>query len=536
MGQVLEDKTQAILTYLEESGLPRFGLASVREFDRYKSLANFAIKLQKSEALNLNVPDAVLDSLSSYFPFKWASHSIKYLGIFLTPSLGGIFSAIFPPFLAQMKLDLQLWTKDIFTWFDLLNKPILEVFSSDPNDVIIIGDTIWFHCKNATNAHKFYLTNDQDNSTTRQQETSEFAIADLSISNSGKYTCKYSRNTDISEPSEPKFIYVKDKYPPPAITVKPRKIVRPGEDITITCDTPYREIKFTIYKYSVWITDGDTNPFSYVIKEAGEKDVGQYCCGFQTKSGNKTQIQSDFSDPIMVQIRDLQSPTVSWEVYANDDKSVKIKCQAPVPHPRNIRFQLLNSSEGIEEEIEGVAENHVTFNISSPNHIQKKYYCIYAIRIGSNFARSAISKPVSIWGDDYTTVNIIRLLVSAFVLILLGVILVKHFEIFQETEESPPELPRARRMQAEKPEYTERYQEDADPPRPSTPAGTGPIGPLSVPAVRGSQGQESSHAVIGLRAYSVASGSAGTVTGRDPDTLLSAGWSNHHPPPAPYLI
>ncbi|KAM5132044.1 leukocyte immunoglobulin-like receptor subfamily A member 4 [Mantella aurantiaca] len=333
-----------------------------------------------------------------------------------------------------------------------LDEPVLEVLTNDSNNIIMIGDTVHFHCKNLAYAQKFYLTKDQNNSTRKEQITSEFAIENVESSDSGLYTCSYSHNAHYSEPSEPVYIFVKDKYPPPKITVMPRIIVRPGEDITITCDAPYSNIQFTIYKDFKPREHSGENPFSYVIKKAEKKDVGQYACTFKTNPGSKTQIESDRSDLMMIQVEDLHSPSVSWEVYAGDDKSIQIICQAPqLQKPKKKWFQLINSSEGIEEEIMDVEENHVIFTISNPDHIQKKYYCIYAIRIGQNIALSAISEPIFIWRDDYTTINIIRLHVSALVLLLLGVILMKHFRVSQETEKSPP----LRRMHAAESKYTE---------------------------------------------------------------------------------
>ncbi|XP_077313671.1 immunoglobulin superfamily member 1-like isoform X2 [Lithobates pipiens] len=344
---------------------------------------------------------------------------------------------------------------------DQLSKPYLEVTTTYSDDAIVIGGMVRFHCKNWTKAETFYLTKDQ-NENTRSQKNSEFVVEDLKISDSGLYSCKYSSNNVFSEPSEPQYIYVNDKYPAPQITVKPRKIVRPGEDITITCATPYPNVQIAIYKNGAFLKDGDNNPFSYFKGNAGKEDIGQYACDFRTKPGNETQIQSYTSDNIMIKVIGLDSPSAWWEEYGGNNKTAKITCQAPVT-PKRMWFQLLNSSEGIEEEIEGVVANQVTFNITSPDHTQKKYYCVYAMKIGSNLAFSAISKPVFIWRVDYTTMNIIRIFISALVLILLGVILVIHFNVFQKTEESLPALPPARRFQAEQSEYAEMVIMNTEP-------------------------------------------------------------------------
>ncbi|XP_072282656.1 osteoclast-associated immunoglobulin-like receptor isoform X2 [Pyxicephalus adspersus] len=334
-----------------------------------------------------------------------------------------------------------------------MKEPVLEVHTNDPNYVFVIGQDVQLNCINSTNADKFLLLKDGSNKTA--QDHGSFTISDLKTTDSGEYTCKQGLNAVLSKPSESQYIYVREKYPSPKIMVKPRKMVQRGEDITITCKAPYPNIQFTIYKDMKSLKDIDESP--HVIPNAGENDVGQYMCSFRTKPGWKPQIQSDYSNPVTIQLQpeDLFSPSVSWVADVSDDKYVNIICQAPEKNPRMVSFYLFNSSKDIQEEILDVEESRVIFNISSRDHTQKKYYCSYAKRMGSNLAVSPISKPVVIWRVDYTTRNIIRLFISAVVLILLGFILVKHFQHFQETEEQPPRIPPARRTHTAKSDYTE---------------------------------------------------------------------------------
>lgn len=96
-----------------------------------------------------------------------------------------------------------------YFFLDQPNKPYLEVLTSYPDDVIVIGGKVRFHCKNWTKAETFYLTKDQND--IRSQNNSEFSIVDLKLSDSGLYSCRYSWNNVFSEPSEHKDIYVHGK-------------------------------------------------------------------------------------------------------------------------------------------------------------------------------------------------------------------------------------------------------------------------------------------------------------------------------------
>ncbi|XP_063797720.1 immunoglobulin superfamily member 1-like [Pseudophryne corroboree] len=341
-----------------------------------------------------------------------------------------------------------------------LHKPNLEVLTDNTDDVIIIGETVHFHCTNSSNADKFFLTKETNSiNVTREQFESTFAITNVNNNDSGLYSCKYSCNSEISEPSDPVDIYVSNRYPPPTITVVPRNVVQPGEDITIMCSASYSNIIFTLYKGDTLLVEDAKNPLSYIIRNAKEKDVGQYMCNYRTKPDNELQIQSTYSDPMIIRIKELPRPSLSWSSNSDtaNDAVLNISCTAPVKYKR-MWFQLLNTSKDIEDEIKSVSENHVTFVIRYPDHSQKKYYCIYRIKMGDHFADSIISDPAIIWaGDDNGHIkgNIIRLFLSVLILMLMSVIIVKHFKSFQETKRHLPNLPTTRKKLAVNSDYTQ---------------------------------------------------------------------------------
>ncbi|KAM4703989.1 natural cytotoxicity triggering receptor 1-like [Rhinophrynus dorsalis] len=337
-----------------------------------------------------------------------------------------------------------LLTMKLQTTEGLLEKPVLEVVTNHPEDVIVIGDTISFVCATlSTNTKKFYLHCENTN-VTLEQSGSEFIITKVTSSYTGMYTCKYCNQDLCSEYSEPVYVYVRDTFPEPEIIVRPRKTVKPGDHVTIMCNAPYENIKFLLYKGDELIMEDANggNTFSYEIKHANEQHVGQYMCSYTTKPGNKLQMHSRKSNPMMIRVKVLPKPSISWEAVSHDNGTHKIHCTAPNKY-RRMWFQLLNDSKDVEDEIEDINENSVTFTIKDLKHSKAKYYCMYRIQMMDDFVDSIVSEEAFI-GEDHTTGNIIRLLLSGMILILIGFIILKHFNNFRETEELPPDLPSAR--------------------------------------------------------------------------------------------
>lgn len=62
----------------------------LRELQNHAELSNYKNNVQRSEALNISLPSEALYQIQANFSFTWAQKKIKYLGIYLTPSLSDI--------------------------------------------------------------------------------------------------------------------------------------------------------------------------------------------------------------------------------------------------------------------------------------------------------------------------------------------------------------------------------------------------------------------------------------------------------------
>ncbi|XP_069597150.1 immunoglobulin superfamily member 1-like isoform X1 [Ranitomeya imitator] len=343
-----------------------------------------------------------------------------------------------------------------------LSKPTLEIVTEDPNDVHMIGSTAYFNCTDSLNAQRFFWRKEGNKDPIAEQVTPMLTFTNLTKNDNGLYTCQYGRNSELSELSDPVYLYVSDRYPPPAITVEPRSIVQPGQDVTITCASPYPKIVFTLFKGNAQIAENSSNPFIYVIHHANKAHAGQYSCIYED-----LQMESDFSEPLMIDVKAIRSPSITWE--ETEEGKLKIICTAPEEN-KNMWFQLFNESRDVIDEINVVKQNQVDFIVPYIEKSHRRYYCIYRIRMGRDFADSLISDAAVIGEDtfrtrDHTMGNIIRCLATTMILILLIVILVKYFKYrySRRYKSLPPVLPASRKKLAVESEYTQVSEMKSDP-------------------------------------------------------------------------
>uniref|UniRef100_A0A8C5QG33 Reverse transcriptase domain-containing protein n=1 Tax=Leptobrachium leishanense TaxID=445787 RepID=A0A8C5QG33_9ANUR len=90
--------------------------AVAREFEVYGALAGLKINMSKSEILNVSVPVAEAAGIRDSFPFHWCDTKMRYLGVWLTPTLQNLFALNFLPLLETIHDDLILWNAKYLSW------------------------------------------------------------------------------------------------------------------------------------------------------------------------------------------------------------------------------------------------------------------------------------------------------------------------------------------------------------------------------------------------------------------------------------
>lgn len=106
---------------------PHLSLPSIiQEFEEFGLMSNFKVNHSKSEILNISLSGAALKQLSSSFPLKTGSASIRYLGINIPMDASRLFSANFTPLL-KVQADLSSYATKRLFWFGRINSLKMDV-------------------------------------------------------------------------------------------------------------------------------------------------------------------------------------------------------------------------------------------------------------------------------------------------------------------------------------------------------------------------------------------------------------------------
>lgn len=89
--------------------------------DSFMAVSGLQVNLAKSQALNVSLPQSVVDHLKPAFKFKWSDSSIRYLGINLTPKIQLLYQANFPPMFHKLESDFKTWSSFQLSWLGRIN-------------------------------------------------------------------------------------------------------------------------------------------------------------------------------------------------------------------------------------------------------------------------------------------------------------------------------------------------------------------------------------------------------------------------------
>lgn len=99
----------------------------LRELEMFTTLSGLRINQSKSQALNLTIDKATINTLKSDFPFTWQEDALPYLGIHLTTSIDTLYKHNFPPLYKKLQDDLTRWATNPPSWFGRLNSVKMNI-------------------------------------------------------------------------------------------------------------------------------------------------------------------------------------------------------------------------------------------------------------------------------------------------------------------------------------------------------------------------------------------------------------------------
>lgn len=77
--------------------------------------------------MNISLPESLVLHLQSTFPYRWASSTLDYLVIKLTPSYSSLFSDNFYPLLSSITVIMTSWRFPTISWIGRIHAVLLKI-------------------------------------------------------------------------------------------------------------------------------------------------------------------------------------------------------------------------------------------------------------------------------------------------------------------------------------------------------------------------------------------------------------------------
>ncbi|XP_077696932.1 alpha-1B-glycoprotein-like [Eretmochelys imbricata] len=343
--------------------------------------------------------------------------------------------------------------------------------SLHPSEGVTLGGAVTVRCECRCRGARFFLRKaghpDRQLRTVPDGTVAEFPIPSVGWEDGGTYTCDYRSITDqnrCSYPSDPVEIIVGEpSYPKPSISLNPSGGVSLGGAVAVWCRGQRQGVRFVLNKEGRHFPAVDSSGFGAVffISNVSREHGGSYSCSYHSRS--EPFAASSPSDPVELVVRDpsLPRPSISLSPtgVTAPGADVTIRCRG---QRRDVRFFLhkagdLNpprhmdpAGDGAEFHIPTVGRQHggsyscsyrprsEPFVSSQPSHPVELVVAdptlpkpSVSVRPSRGFATqepvamSYPSDPSLLGVRDYTGGNIVRLALSAGVLLALVLILAK---------------------------------------------------------------------------------------------------------------
>ena len=85
--------------------------AIVQEFSLFSASSGFKINIDKTEILEVYLPQSLIEYLKFHFEFKWVTKSLNYLGVQVTTQLSQLFKYNYIPLMKRINKKLRDWSR-----------------------------------------------------------------------------------------------------------------------------------------------------------------------------------------------------------------------------------------------------------------------------------------------------------------------------------------------------------------------------------------------------------------------------------------
>ncbi|XP_053512702.1 leukocyte immunoglobulin-like receptor subfamily A member 2 isoform X1 [Artibeus jamaicensis] len=318
--------------------------------------------------------------------------------------------------------------------------PKLSIWA-DPGPIVSKGNPVTIWCQGSLQVDGYILFKEKSSeplNTTITQASSHktgFLIQSMSSYDTGLYQCAYSTGGRLSERSEPLLLVLTGEHSGPSLSAQPGPVVTSGGNVSLLCSSQSTWDTFHLLKEggAELLQHKKSEHRSYERRWQAVFPVGPVS---SSHGGTYRCYGSSSSNP---NVWSQPSAPLHLEVTGKDSKpSLSVQPGPSVPWGANVTLQCRSEDRADTFHLhrEGsldppqqlhlqdtAAPSQANFTISPVTWGHRGTYRCYSSRSSSPFQLSQPSDPLELLVSDYTVGNLIRLGVSGFILVVLGVLL-----------------------------------------------------------------------------------------------------------------
>nr|XP_025037208.1 immunoglobulin superfamily member 1-like isoform X3 [Pelodiscus sinensis] len=184
--------------------------------------------------------------------------------------------------------------------------------SLNRSEGVTLRDTVTIWCQGQRRGRRFVLKTEGGHFLYADPDgfEAEFLLSNLSREQGGSYSCFYRSRSEpftVSYPSDPVELVLRDpSLPRPSISLRPTWVTTPGEDITIWCQGPGRDMRFFLHPPGNLEQQRPMDPAEdgaeFHIHPVGQQHGGSYSCSYRPRS--EPFVSSQLSDPVELVVVD----------------------------------------------------------------------------------------------------------------------------------------------------------------------------------------------------------------------------------------
>ncbi|XP_045645308.1 leukocyte immunoglobulin-like receptor subfamily A member 6 isoform X1 [Ursus americanus] len=342
--------------------------------------------------------------------------------------------------------------------------------SANPGPVVALGGTVSLSCSSQEAWQSFHLLKEGGADAPQQLELTShpetyhalFPVGPVNTSHAGTYRCYASPQSyphSWSQPSDPLHLQVTGVYREPSLSAQPGSLVQSGDSLTLQCRSETGFGRFALTKdeelRAPQRLDGQASP-SFPLGPVSHTHGGRYRC---YGGHNLSSTWSAPSAPLDILITGMYEkpslsaqpgPSVSW------GEKVTLQCRSEIWFDT---FHLSKEGSLAPPQVlrlqDPAIPYQVSFTLSPVTSDHEGTYRCYGSRSDSPYLLSHPSDPLKLLvsassSQDYTVENLIRLGMSALILVVLGVLL------FQARHREDPKIQAGHRRKRQKTDFSVR--------------------------------------------------------------------------------